>query len=396
LLVFADNYDVSLASFSEEQIKKMGPFNPNPQISNDFFAIEDVTSNIDKLLKSYGIILNDDLVLDVASNNKVTLPHSVRRGKLVIRGTKDFNSPLLVYAKEFDRDNVIVRNLPGLTLPYVSSLDYQEVAGQEVEVSHLVKSGEQSVAVTAPTTVALSQDEEGNDVFLKVLPPELMEQASKLTPNGPHTLAMLVSGQLVSAFKGEEAPVREEKPPEEGEEEEKKEEKEPEKLDAGTGRILVVGSSLGIAPLTLEGVFKDVGVQQITQGEIMVPQVRLENWKIKLNQLRRAFAETIPTMFNMLDWAVQRAALAEIRAKNYSFRPIETISEEDERLVSYGAVGGLPMLFILFGLGYWQLRLVRMRSLGSGGGSASRPRKPKAVQPDSSSDKGAGKEAAGK
>jgi hypothetical protein len=123
---------------------------------------------------------------------------------------------------------------------------------------------------------------------------------------------------------------------------------------------------MGIPPLTVEGVFKDVTVQDITQGGIMVPQVRLENWKVKLNQLRRAFAETIPNMFNMLDWAVQRSALAEIRAKNYSFRPIEKISDGNQRLVEYGIIGGLPMLFIFFGVGYWQLRIARRRKLGKG------------------------------
>ena len=365
LLVFADNYDVSLASFSEEKIKEMGPFNPNPQISNDYYAVKDVNHNLDELLSAYGVILNGDLVLDGANNNKVTLPHSVRRGQMVIRGTKDFDYPMLVYAKEFDRNNVVVRNLPGLTLPYPSSLDYQEVEGQTVEVSHLIKSADTSISLPTPT-LAVSKNEEGEDVGVKLLPPELTAQVEGLASNGPHTLAIMVTGEFVSAFKGKEAPPKPEPEPTPEGEPPPKEEKERERLDTGSGRILVVGSGLGIAPLTLETVFKDVGVQQITQGEIMVPQVRLENWKIKLNQLRRTFAETIPTLFNMLDWAVQRSALAEIRAKNYSFRPIETIEEADQKLVAYGAIGGLPLLFILFGLGYWQVRVARRRRFSRG------------------------------
>jgi ABC-2 type transport system permease protein len=368
LLVFVDNFNVSLASFSEQQIKEMGPFNPNPRISNDYFAIEANGSNIDELLAPYGVVVNKDLIIDAVNNNKVTLPHSVRKGKLVIRGTKDFDYPMVVYAKDFDRSNVVVRSLPGLTLPYVSSLEYEEKAGHDVEVSHLVKSSDTAISLMDPTSVpVLGEGEEAE--MLKTLPPDLMTQAKELTPNGPHTLMMMVTGKFQSAFKDKEEPP---KPPEEPEVDEEgnprpeKKEFEYERLNEGEGRMLVVGSSLGIAPLTQEGVFKDVNIQDITQGGIMVPQVRLENWKIKLNQLRRAFAETIPVMFNILDWAVQRSALADIRAKNYSFRPIENVEEEKQKLITYAAVGGLPFLFILFGIVYWQLRVVRRRKLTRG------------------------------
>ena len=364
LLVFVDNFNVLLASFSEAAIKEMGPFNPNPRITNDHYAIESNDSNIDVFLANYGISVNKDLILDAANNNKITLPHSVRRGKMVIRGTKDFDYPMLVYATEFDRSNVVVRNLPGLTMPFVSSLEYEEVEGQEVEVSHLVKSSETAVSKMDPSTLPVSGEGEEAEM-LKPLPPELMAQVESMTPNGPHTLALMVTGTFKSAFTGKDEPPK----PEKKEEEEgvpPTKEFEHERLDAGEGRILVMGSAMGIPPLTVEGVFKDVTVQDITQGGIMVPQVRLENWKVKLNQLRRAFAETIPNMFNMLDWAVQRSALAEIRAKNYSFRPIEKISDGNQRLVEYGIIGGLPMLFIFFGVGYWQLRIARRRKLGKG------------------------------
>jgi ABC-type uncharacterized transport system involved in gliding motility auxiliary subunit len=360
LVVLVDNFNVSLASFSEEAIKKMGPFNPNPNISNDYFAITSTSSNMDELLAPYGITVNKDLIVDAVHNNKITLPHSVRRGKMVIRGTKDFDYPALVNATEFDRTNVMVRNLPGLTLPFSSSLEYEAVAGNEVEATHLVKSSEYSVRLMDPTSLPVSGEGESAEM-LKLLPPDLKTQLDAKTPDGPHTLALVVTGTFQSAFKGKDEPAAIEK--EKSEDEPETPKVENERLDSGEGRILVLGSSLGIPPLTLEGVFEGVNLQDITKGEIMVPQVRLENWKIKLNQLRRAFAETIPTLFNMLDWAVQRSALAEIRAKNNAFRPMEKISEESKRTITYAMVGGLPLLFILFGVGYWQLRVTRRRSL---------------------------------
>ena len=190
-----------------------------------------------------------------------------------------------------------------------------------------------------------------------------MEQAKALEPNGPHTLGLMVTGTFPSAFAGKEEPAKPpEEPPKEGEPE-KKEEKVPDRLASGSGRILVLGSALGLPSLTLEGVFRDVNIQSITQGEVMVPQVRFENWKVKVNQFRRAFGETIPALFNVLDWAVQRSALAEIRGKSNLFRSLSHIAEDKQKLVSYGAVAGLPFLFLLFGVGYWQLRLVRRRKL---------------------------------
>jgi len=366
VLVFAESFDLTLGGFSEEEVRKQGPFNPQMKISNDNYLIAGTSSNVDELLAPYGITLNKDLVIDPLNNNKVTLPHSVRRGRLMIRGSKDFDYPLLVHAKEFDREAAMVRNLPGLTLPFASSLEYAPVEGNELEVSHLVKSSNAAISVVDPTSVPVIQSEAGAE-NLKLLPPELADQAGKLTPNGPHTLALMATGTFKSAFTGKEAPPKPEKkkkPEEEGMPDlPEKEKKEPPRLDSGEGRLLVVGSGMGIKPLTLEGVFKDVGIQQLTQGEFLIPQVRLENWKISLNQLRRVFGETIPMLFNMLDWAVQRAALAEIRAKNYAWRPIENVEEGSQRLVTYAAVGGLPVLFILFGVGYWQVRVMRRRNL---------------------------------
>ncbi|MBM4352540.1 MAG: hypothetical protein FJ109_01880 [Deltaproteobacteria bacterium] len=360
ILVLADNFDVSLSSFSEEAIKAMGPFNPNPNITNDFNALAAVDNNLDELLSPYGIELNRDLVVDPVNNARITLPHSVRKGRMVIRGTKDFDYPLLTFAREFDRSNIVVRSLPGLTMPFSSSMKFAAPEGSELTASELIKSGPEAAGILEPATLPISEGGEK----LKLLPPELMEQAQSLASNGPHTLALMVTGKFPSAFKGKDEPpeVKKEEPEQEGMPP-KKEEKKPERRNEGEGRLLVLGSALGIPPLTLESVFKDVNVQQITQGEVLVPQVRLENWKIKLNQLRAAYGETIPAMFNMLDWAVQRAALAEIRAKNYAFRPIEKTEEDTQRLISYATIGGLPLLFILFGVAWWQLRVMQRRSL---------------------------------
>ena len=379
VLVFAQNFDVDLASFSEADVKEMGPFNPNPKISNDHYEIRKTDSNIDDVLAPYGVQLNQDLVMDAMNNSKVTLPHSVRRGQMVIRGTKDFAYPMLVYAKDFDRENAMVRTLPGLTLPFASSLEYKAVDGQTVEVSELIKTAEGSVAVMDPTSLPIKGEGDSAE-NIKLLPPELTEQIESLEGNGPHTLGLMLSGKFVSAFKGKDAPEKPPAPaPDPENPEPPKEEKEPPRLDEGEGRLLVLGSALGLPPLTLETVFKDVTLQNIQQGEVMIPQVRFENWKVKVNQLRRAFGETIPALFNMLDWAVQRSALAEIRAKNNAFRPIETISEDNQKLVTYSAVAGLPLLFILFGLGYWQVRLARRRGMKAGVAAArpGPPAKPK-------------------
>jgi hypothetical protein len=360
LLVLADNFDISLSSFSEEAVKAMGPFNPNPNITNDFNALTAVENNLDELLAPYGIEINRDLVVDPLNNAKVTLPHSVRKGRMVLKGTKDFDFPLLVFAREFDRSNLVVRSLPGLTMPFVSSMKFAAPEGTELVASEFIKTGPEAISILEPATLPVVEGGEK----LKLLPPDLMEQAKALAPNGPHTLAVMATGKFVSAFKGKDEPpeVKKDEPEEEGMPK-KKDEKKPDRLNEGTGRILVVGCGLGIPPLTLETVFKDVSIQQITQGEILVPQVRLENWKIKLNQLRAAYGETIPAMFNMLDWAVQRAALAEIRAKNYAFRPLERTEEGTQKIISYAAIGGLPLLFILFGVAWWQLRVMQRRSL---------------------------------
>jgi len=303
LVVLVSNFDVALASFSEEVVREMGPFNPNPKISNDHNEIVRHASNVDGLLAPYGVTPANDLVLDPVSNTKITLPHSMRRGEMVIRGTKDFDYPCFVHSTDLHSSHAAVRGLAGLTLPLCSSLAYTGDEDGGVRAVVLARSGARSVSLKNPAEPAA----DGEGWKLALLPAEQMGQVNELAADGPHVLAMVLTGKFDSAFTGRKIP---DGPGEEGGVDEAVPSRE--RLERGEGRLLVIGSTLGLPPLTLEGVFEGASLEAIAQGGVLVPQVRFENWKVKVNQAEKAFATSIPALLNLLDWAVQPHVLDEI------------------------------------------------------------------------------------
>ena len=148
---------------------------------------------------------------------------------------------------------------------------------------------------------------DGEGWKLALLPAEQMGQVNELAADGPHVLAMVLTGKFDSAFTGRKIP---DGPGEEGGVDEAVPSRE--RLERGEGRLLVIGSTLGLPPLTLEGVFEGASLEAIAQGGVLVPQVRFENWKVKVNQAEKAFATSIPALLNLLDWAVQPHVLDEI------------------------------------------------------------------------------------
>ena len=61
-------------------------------------------------------------------------------------------------------------------------------------------------------------------------------------------------------------------------------------------------------------------------------------------------------LFNGISWAVEDEALAPLRSKQITPRPIKVSSEASAALLQWGNVLGLPFAFCLFGLVRWRMR----------------------------------------
>lgn len=65
---------------------------------------------------------------------------------------------------------------------------------------------------------------------------------------------------------------------------------------------------------------------------------------------------------NAVDWLVQDAELIKIRNRGLSERPIADLSPAAKSVLRYANVIGVPLLFLLFGIGRWQWRRARLRN----------------------------------
>jgi len=380
VIVFASRFDVNLGLFSRDSYMKADRRRPR---SPDRYDITAAGSSVQELLAPWGVTVEPALVLDPTHTGKISLPHVVRRNNMEFQGTKDFEYPLLVHTTELDQESVMVRSLPGLVLPFASPLSFEAPEGADLDAAVLVTTSDQAVAFPNPDRYwtwrvardaeAENADElrgraweswteafggepgEGEPPKLELVPTSQVDLAARMDGAAPRTLVLLVEGEFPSGFAdGEGLP--------EGLDDEQR----ARRLVSGPGRLLVVGSDLGLRLPDPEWVFEGVDPADFVPGPEMVrPQLRVDNWQLRIGQVGRALSiDGIPFLLNTLDWAVQRAALADIRAKQNPLRRIRALESERARtLIEVAWIGGLPLLFLSFGLVSWQWRRVRRRRL---------------------------------
>lgn len=190
---------------------------------------------------------------------------------------------------------------------------------------------------------------------------------------GPLTVAALAKGTLESFYKGKPAPA---KPAKEGEPkpEEPKSDvpgKDLPKLDQGAGRVLVVGSNLGLLPLSTDAIFEGFNIGMIAgQGggienfeKFRGYQVNYQNWSMRIGQVQHTLQSNLQFLQNVLDWSVQREGLAELRSKQYAPRPLSVMEGGDRSVIK--AIGLLlpALLFLGFGALWMLRRRARTKSL---------------------------------
>lgn len=317
------------------------------------------TSNLDDLLAHWGIKPTKKLIVDATNNGEVVLYAQVQafgRGFVQQAG---FPYPSLPTFKDFDTSDPLVRATTSLTLPYPTSLELTPKPG--VELAALAKSSASAVQIDDPA--------------FPMYPPQAQEQALMgKAGEGPLTVAALAKGTLESFYKGKPAPA---KPAKEGEEPKHEEEKsdvpgkDQPKLDQGAGRVLVVGSNLGLLPLSTDAIFEGFNIGMIAgQGggienfeKFRGYQVNYQNWSMRIGQVQHTLQSNLQFLQNVLDWSVQREGLAELRSKQYAPRPLSVMEGGDRSVIK--AIGLLlpALLFLGFGALWMLRRRARTKSL---------------------------------
>ncbi len=329
VLVFLDTWDIAVYNLRPAE----------DGLGTDALVADEVhreawPTNLSDFLAHYGVRPMGTMVVEPQRHEAITVLQVQKQGQFTVQGHRSFPFPLLPTFEDMDRSHVLVRNLPSLTLPYATTLQVTDAARSDPElaVEELIRSSDEAIATV-------------DDI--PVTPQQLATRLPAMVPNGPHTVAVAIKGRFQSFFDGKDIP--------------KANANEGEAAEApfraqGRGRLLVVGSNLGLENLSVERVFEGFSAGQLTSGrtdfflKLRNYVANLQNWQLRLGQIGPIVQSNLDFLHNALDWAIQNEALVDIRSKAWTQRPIQNVSTVTRTTVTVGMIVGLPLAFALAGL----------------------------------------------
>ncbi len=266
--------------------------------------------NLGDFLKNYGIAIGEDVLIDARSAS-VSVPE--RQGFFNI--PRQVQLPYLPNINNFNKENIITRDLAQLQTYFPSSVDTTLAESKGYEIEGLMYTSENS----------------GRDRGYSIrMDPyryqNLSDYQEKSIP-----VAAIVKGNFTSYF-AEMGPPGKPVPSEENED---SGEQETEEYDgpftASTemeNRLLVVGDG---------NIALDTYVQNNPWG--------------------------IMFMLNVADWLVQAESLISIRSKHIVLKPLKDVPNIAKKVIKWSNHIGPVVLVIIFGIVLWQVRRFRKKIL---------------------------------
>lgn len=279
------------------------------------------TERLFDLLRSYGVQVSNDVVMDVQTDRYV-LTKSVRTplGNLPMSMPVPYPGWPHFGVEQIDEDHPILFRLPGLTLLWPSA----------VRVSRDVASNEGLRARVLVRTTDQAWDQTDNfDIDPAHEDQQWMSVREEAHSRGTFPIVVELSGNFRSHWAGQSPP--------DGADAAGEDEEAPEHLDESRapGRILVVGDADFLQPVW-------VGSQR-----------------------RPRFTQSnITFMMNTLDWLAEDEDLIEVRAKRLEDPSLPEMTDSKRELIKWGNILAWPTLFLLFGLLRWSMRKRAREQLG--------------------------------
>jgi ABC-type uncharacterized transport system involved in gliding motility auxiliary subunit len=326
----------------------------------DLNEVKRTKSNLAEMLAPYGVVLGVDMVIDPRHTDTVRVMELVNRGGMKFQAERDFASPMIPVFTEFDREHALTRSVQTMSIPYATTVGFtdQVKADKRYETYELIKSS--SDALTRSADLAAN--------------PVTLQQAVINQPGtGPHTVAVVLRGPLKSAFVGKEVPHRPKPrtkanafgPLEKDETPEEYELNKRKQVNEGTGRLFVVASNMGLEGLSREAVLPDFNVAALMKFSVegMMQygqwQANFQNWQLRIQQVSHLLQDNLRFLSNVMDWATAHGALADIRSKGDSRRPMREVKPDEARTLRLAALVGTPLVLII--LGFLRARYRRKR-----------------------------------
>ncbi|PIE18842.1 MAG: hypothetical protein CSA66_03755 [Proteobacteria bacterium] len=349
LVAFLNPWDIVVQNFNAK-----GELKPPSMTKNK--------SNLGELLATWGITPVGELVLEPAKHGQLVLMSFLRQGqRLIPFQSRGMLYPMVPTFDDFDDSDPLVRATTSVTLPFTTALKLEPKPGETI--TPLIQSSAEAVTVSDP---AFPLD-----------PAEQRARVAEQRGGRKLVVAAVAHGKLPSHFAGAEAPAA----PTAGDDADKQGGTEDvadpaaevaggaQRLDEGEGRVLVVGSNLGLEPLTREAILEGFNLAMIS-GESMdyiekfrEYQANFQNWSMRVQQVQHTLEDNIQFLSNALDWSIQRDALVELRSKQVVTRPLTETDEGTQTTLKAAAVVLAPVLFLIAGLLWHLRRRARQRKL---------------------------------
>jgi gliding-associated putative ABC transporter substrate-binding component GldG len=254
---------------------------------------------LEDMLEQYGLRINPDLVRD-----SKCAPISIvqQQGGFQIQSQVPF--PYIPIAGDFSRDNAMTKNLQGLVLGFVSSIDTTALAAKGLRGEILARSSKQSGRQ--------------NQVFM--FDPMQNYTQEMFTESGI-PLAAVINGKFNSFYANKPIPT-----------------------DTTAGATPINGPTISSSP--------DSRIILVGDGDF-----------IKDNYL--GGRDNLTFFANIVDYLVDDAGLISIRSKDVSLPQLEQVSDGSKKLYKFGTMLLPPLAVMTFGLLRWRMRKAKRKTLES-------------------------------
>jgi gliding-associated putative ABC transporter substrate-binding component GldG len=252
---------------------------------------------IEDMLENYGLRINPDLIRDAqcAPINIVQ-----QQGGFSIQTQVQF--PYIPVASDFSKDNTIVKNLQGIVLFFVSSIDTTNLAAKGLKGEILVRSSKQS----------------GRQTQVFYFDP-VAQYTRDMFSEQHIPLGAVVTGQFKSFYANKPVPH-----------------------DTSAGAVAPTGTTLTQSP--------DTRIILIGDGDFARDQFL-------------SGRDNLTFFVNMVDYLVDDAGLITIRSKDVSLPPLEQVSDGSKKFYKFGNMLLPPLLVMGFGLFRWRMRQAKRKAL---------------------------------
>lgn len=253
--------------------------------------------NLDDMLGAYGLRINADLVRDVQCASI-----SIMQQQFGFNIQSQVPFPYLPMASNFSKGNAMVKDLQGLVLFFVSSVDTVNVATRNLQAEILMRSSKQSGRLSG--------------VFMY---DPLQRFTKEDFPEKEIPLAALVQGQFPSAY---------------------------------TGKPVPQDTAAGSAPPTTSPLQQSSETRVILVGDgDFIRDQYLGN------------RDNLTFFANMIDYLMDDAGLITIRSKEVAMPPLEQVSDGTKKAVKYSNLIIPPLLVLGYGMIRWRMRKARKKAM---------------------------------